>query len=151
MGVQKYKYLSIIQTHVSLFFTLFKYSLFLYENRPCNVSFIQTIQHFLKHIFYIFLYLNIHTALYYDINAQYISLTLEAEKEIPSELIEKTATANSFSTFAALKTETSSLLKAFQTDGFIDSRLISITESNLFFRTEIFKHYYTLQSGRFQQ
>ncbi|MFT5678469.1 MAG: hypothetical protein ACI836_001523 [Saprospiraceae bacterium] len=128
MGVQKYKYLSIIQTHVSLFFTLFKYSLFLYENRPCNVSFIHTIQHFLKHIFYIFLYLNIHTALYYDINAQYISLTLEAEKEIPSELIEKTATANSFSTFAALKTETSSLLKAFQTDGFIDSRLISITE-----------------------
>jgi hypothetical protein len=128
MGVQKYKYLSIIQTHVSLFFTLFKYSLFLYENRPCNVSFIHPIQHFLKHLFFIFLYLNIYTALYNDINAQYISLTLEAEKEITSELLEKTTPTASFSTFAALKTETSRLLKAFQANGYIDSRLISIAE-----------------------
>jgi len=128
MGVQKYKYLSIIQTHVSLFFTLFKYSLFLYENRPCNVSFIHPIQHFLKHIFYIFLFLNIYTALYYEINAQNISLTLEAEKEIPSNLLVRTVTSKSFSTFAALELETSRILKAFQTDGFIDCRLIAIAE-----------------------
>jgi hypothetical protein len=82
----------------------------------------------LKHIFCIFLFLNIYTALYCEINAQNISLTLEAEKEIPSNLLVRTVTSKSFSTFVALELETSRILKAFQTDGFIDCRLIAIAE-----------------------
>lgn len=82
----------------------------------------------MKFVFYIFLYLNIYTAIICDSKAQQISLVLAAEKELLPEMLIDISPISSFSTFLDLETETSRILNAFQKAGFIDSRLISIAE-----------------------
>lgn len=82
----------------------------------------------MKLIYHVFLYLNIYTAIACGLHAQKISLIIEAEKQIPSESLITLSPATSFSTYLELEAETSRILSAFQKEGFIDCRLLSMSE-----------------------
>ena len=81
----------------------------------------------MKKILHIFLYLNIYTAIANIAFGQNLILNIEAEKEISKTINSEISPITSHSNYSDLEKESRRILNAFQKNGFIDSRLISIT------------------------
>ncbi len=81
----------------------------------------------MKKILHIFLYLNIYTAIANIAFGQNLTLNIEAEKEISKTINSKISPKTSHSNYSDLEKESRRILNVFQKNGFIDSRLISIT------------------------
>ncbi len=84
----------------------------------------------MKQILYIFLYLNIYTALIVNSNAQKLNLKIEAKDSIPEHLILYTNYNNNFSNFLSLKAETDNIHKHLEKIGYIENELISLHKKN---------------------
>ncbi len=80
----------------------------------------------MKKISYILLYLNIYTAIANIAFGQNLTLNIEAEKEISKTINSEISPITSHSNYSDLEKESRRILNAFQKNGFIDSRLISI-------------------------
>lgn len=77
----------------------------------------------MRHIFYIFLYLNIYTFLFNEIEAQELNLSIEAEVPISDGLLDSLQIQNSFKDYLSLKQEVDTIPVKLQRLGFIDSQL----------------------------
>ena len=81
----------------------------------------------MKKIIHIFLYLNIYTAIANLAFGQNLTLNIEAEKEISDTINSEISIKTSHNNYSDLEKESRRILNEFQKNGFIDSRLISIT------------------------
>lgn len=84
----------------------------------------------MKHIFYIFIYLNIYTAFFSEINAQNLHLTIKTEVPVSEYLLDSLNIAKTHSNYLSLKKEIDTLSIKFEKIGFIENELVSIQKKN---------------------
>ena len=88
------------------------------------------ILHFLKQLFYIFLYLNIYIGFFSEINGQNLYLFLVTENKANIELLDSLNVQTKFKDYRSLKNETDTLHHILQRIGFIENELISFKKTN---------------------
>ena len=84
----------------------------------------------MKTFFYIFLYLNIYTTFFYEINAQELHLKITASDKHPKETIDSLQFKTTFSNYLSLKNETDSIHNNLLKIGFIENKLLSLKKTN---------------------
>lgn len=82
--------------------------------------------HFLKHLCFIFLLLNIYPCIFTTIQAQEINLDIQAEKSISKSLKDSLLTQKSFKDLSLVKKETDTILLRLQRMGYIESKLLEL-------------------------
>lgn len=102
----------------------------LYDKSCENVRFTILNLHFLKHLFYIFLYLNIYIGFFCEINGQELYLFTESENETNKELLDSLNVQNKFKNYRSLKIEVDTLQYKLQRLGYIESELNSFQKIN---------------------
>ncbi len=85
---------------------------------------------FLKHIFHIFLYLNIYIAFSLTANAQNLTLEIEAETTVSEAFLDSLDFQKSFKDYLSLKKEADTLTVKLQKAGFIESELKDLYKKN---------------------
>ncbi|MEM0518266.1 POTRA domain-containing protein [Aequorivita flava] len=78
----------------------------------------------------LFLLLNIYSCFFFGIQAQELSLSLKAEKEIPEGVVDSLQLPASYKDFISLKNETDTLHLKLQRMGFIESELLQLKKEN---------------------
>jgi outer membrane protein assembly factor BamA len=101
-----------------------------YENYSRNVSFTPERRPFLKHIFYIFLYLNIYTLYIATVDAQELYLEIIAETTLSESLKDSLEIKTDFEDFRSLQKEADSLQYRFQHLGYIAATLEFLQKKN---------------------
>lgn len=84
----------------------------------------------MKQVIYIFLYLNIYTGFFCDLNAQKIKLQIVSETKNFDALLDSLETKIKFYNFKELKREVDSLQHNFRQIGFIESKLENLEKEN---------------------
>ena len=84
----------------------------------------------MKLIIYIFLYLNIYTAFYYNINAQNLHLSFKAKDTISQLLLDSLNTNSVFKNYLSLKNAADSLHYSLEIAGYIENEMISLQKKN---------------------
>lgn len=85
---------------------------------------------FLKHFFYIFLYLNIYIAFSAAIGAQELHLSVQAEKDISKQLLDSLRFETTFKDYLSLKRHVDTLTYYLERVGYIESKLASLEKEN---------------------
>jgi outer membrane protein assembly factor BamA len=93
----------------------------------------------LRRVFYIFLYLNIYTLLFTEIDAQVLNLSVEAEISISEGFQDTLQIQKSFKDYLSLKQEVDAIPGKLQHLGFIDSELRELIKVN---DSSFSAHYY---------
>ena len=85
----------------------------------------------MKYLLYIFLYLNIYTAFFYDLYSQNLLLTIkEEENHFPKDLLDSLDIHTDFKNYLTLKQEAESLHTTLADIGYIDNELKSLEKEN---------------------
>jgi len=84
----------------------------------------------LKYIFYLFLYLNIYSALSTEVKGQELYLSVKAEEEKDQSLIDSLQLQEKFKNYRSLKEEVDGVSPLLQRLGFIESELIYFDKKN---------------------
>ncbi len=84
----------------------------------------------LKKFLFLLLYLNIYTCLFHGLNAQEISLSLEAERPLSQEMLDSLKLKTRFMDFEALRKETDTVSLKLQRLGYLESFLKEIQQEN---------------------
>jgi outer membrane protein assembly factor BamA len=103
---------------------------FRYEIQTSNVKFTLEKFLFLKSIFRFFVYLNIYTCFFCNLNAQEIKLSITAEKNISEELIDSLEVNFTFKDYLTLKKQVDTIPFQLQRIGYIESTLNLLQKKN---------------------
>ena len=98
--------------------------------RQWNVRFTDEISCFLKHLFILFLYLNIYTCFLTQVNAQELHLNIESEKTISTEFLDSLQISLKHKDYLSLKREVDTIPFLLQRLGYIDSNLEMLQKTN---------------------
>lgn len=85
---------------------------------------------FLKKNLHIFLFLNIYTCFFFGINAQELTLSIKAEKQISEGIKDSLQMQTVFEDLSTLKNEADTIYLKFQRMGFIESELLQLKKEN---------------------
>ena len=84
----------------------------------------------MKLIIYIFLYLNIYTAFFFNINAQNLHLSFKAKDTSSQLLLDSLNTNSVFKNYLSLKNVADSLHYSLETAGYIENEMVSLQKKN---------------------
>ncbi|QNJ98031.1 BamA/TamA family outer membrane protein [Constantimarinum furrinae] len=83
----------------------------------------------MRHIFYIFLYLNIYTAFFQYVYSQEFTLIVKAEKPVSESLLDSLNVQSVFKDYLTLKKEADTLVFKLQSIGYLESELRSLEKT----------------------